>query len=232
MAYNFKPSFGQFRNIIRPGSANSRIDKRVLVKFAEKMGFVYFGSVNQHQDDHKIVRGFSISSTHNDSHYTVGAADGYDITLVDRSDSIRNVDGSRSTVSLMIAEIDLHTLKDMPHTFLGAKNHDPKPYVNLFTTFPALKEVEVGTFEPYGPEFTSRFSIFAKPTQAIEVERLFPASSARVIGAHFWPFSAEIHERTVYLYADTERVTVNTLNALVENGIWLAKHLDLQAELV
>src|SRR5690606_37306591 len=116
--------------------------------------------------------------------------------------------------------------------FLGARNHDPKPYRNLFTTFPAMKEVDVGTFEPYGPEYVSRYSLFAKPTQAIEVERLFPASTARVIVAHFWPLSAEIHERTVYMYADNERVTASMLDALLEDGIWLAKHLDTQAELV
>lgn len=221
MAYNFRTTF-----------QTSRTDKRVITKFVKKMGFVYFGSVNQHHDDHRIVRGFSVSSTHHDNHYSVGAIDGYDVTLVDRSDTTRDDDGKKVAFNLMIIEIDLHTANDIPHIFISAKNHDPKPYINLFRTFPALKEVDMGTFEPYGPEFTSRYDIFAKPTQAIEVERLFPASSARIIGAHFWPFSAEVHEKTVYMYADNERVTSNLLDALIENGVWLAKHLDLQAELV
>ncbi|HRN97360.1 MAG TPA: hypothetical protein PLZ58_02860 [Candidatus Saccharibacteria bacterium] len=232
MAYNFKQNFDNLRGRVRPSKSNLRTDKRVISKFTQKMGFVYFGSVNQHYDDHRIVRGFSVSSTHNDNHYSVGSIDGYDVTLVDRSDTTKDIDGKKISYNLMIVEIDLHTVKDIPHIFISAKNHDPKPYINLFRTFPALKEVEMGTFESYGPEFTSRYEIYAKPTQAIEVERLFPATSARVIGAHFWPFSAEIHERTVYMYADNERVTLNMLNALIENGVWLAKHLDLQAELV
>lgn len=232
MAYNFRPKFSELANRIKPNRPNLRIDRRVITKFGQKMGFVYFGSVNQHQDDHHIVRGFTVSSTHHDNHYSVGSVDGYDVTLVDRSDVIRNDKGIKSTCHWLIIEIDLHTQQDIPHLFLGARNHDPRPYQTLFTTFPSLKEVDMGTFEAYGPEFTSRYSLFAKPTQAVEAERLLPASTARVVGAHFWPFSAEVHERTVYMYADNERVTASMLDALLENGIWLAKHLDMQAELV
>lgn len=213
-------------------SSNLRTSKRIVAKFAEKMGFVYFGTVNQHRDDHHIVRGFSVSSTHQDSHYSIGSVDDYDVTLVDRTDTVRGQNGKKYSCNWLIIEIDLHTLQDIPHIFIGARNHDPKPYYTLFTTFPALKEVDLGTFEPYGTEFTSRFAIYAKPTQAIQVERLIPAPTARVIGAHFWPFSAEIHERTIYMYADNERVTASLLEALLEDGVWLAKHLDNQAELV
>lgn len=211
---------------------NNRTSKRVVMKFAEKSGLVYFGAVNQHRDEHHIVRGFTVSSTHSDSHYSIGSIDGYDVTLVDRSDFVRSPEGKKVRCNWLIIEVKLHTLQDIPHIFIGTRNHDPKPYYTLFTTFPALKEVDLGTFEPYGTEFTDRFCIYAKPTQAIQVERLIPAPTARVIGAHFWPYSAEIHEGTVYMYADDERITASLLKSLLEDGVWLAKHLDNQAELV
>src|SRR5680860_1649224 len=61
---------------------------RVISKFAKKTGLLYFGFVNQHSDDHKIVRGLTVSSTHQDNHYSVGSVGDYNISVVDRSDYI------------------------------------------------------------------------------------------------------------------------------------------------
>ncbi|HEU4830911.1 MAG TPA: hypothetical protein VFS65_01935 [Candidatus Saccharimonadales bacterium] len=221
-----------FVNNVGPLSSNPRTRKRTITKFTDKLGLIYFGTVNQHTDDHKIIRGFTVSSSHRDNHYSVGTVDGYDVALVDRNDKIRQAGGAVSVCNWLILEIDLHTKQEIPHFFLQARNHDPKPYATLFTTFPTMKEVEFGTFENYDHEFTSRFSLFARPSRSIEVERLFPAMVTRVLGAHFWPLSAELHEDKLYVYADNERVTPTLLETMVESGLWLAKHLDLQAELV
>lgn len=218
-------------NIIR-NTTNIRTRKRVISRFAEKVGLLYFGTVNQHSDDHRVVRGFTVSSSHQDNHYSIGSVGGYDITIVDRSDVVRQHDGSIFTYNWLIMSFDLHTKQDTPHFFLGARNRNPKPYATFFATFPVLKEVNLGTFEEYGSEFTSRFSLYAQPSMSIEVERLIPANAARVLGVHFWPFSAELHEGVLYIYSDDERVTPNLLETMFENGLWLANHLDLQIELV
>ena len=213
-------------------SPNARTRKRIIKKFADKIGLIYFGFVNQHSDDHKIIRGFTVSASHQDNHYSVGSFDGYDVSIVDRCDAIWQPDNSIKTFNWLIMAFDLHTVQDIPHFFLNALNHDPKPYASLFTTFPALKEIGLGTFEDYGIEFTSRFSIYAKPTDSIQIERLIPANTARILGAHFWPLSIEQHENVLYIYSDIEHVTSHLLDTMLENGLWLARFLDSQAELV
>jgi hypothetical protein len=202
------------------------------MKFAEKTGLVYFGSVSQHSDDHKVVRGFTVSPSHQDSHYSVGSVDGYNTILVDRNDAVWQSDGSSAIYNWLIIAIDLHTKRDIPHFFLHANRRASKAYETLFTAFPAMKEVHLGTFETYSPEFTSRFSLYSQPSASIEVEQLFPANVARVLGAHFWPLSVEQHEGMLYIYSDSKRITPGLLDAMLENGLWLAGHLDSQIELV
>lgn len=212
--------------------ANSRTRKYIINKFTDKMGLLYFGTVDQQSDEHQVVRGFTVSASHQDDHYSVGTVDGYDMTLVDRSDVVWEPNGSMAIRNWMIMAFELHTQQDLPHIFVGARNHDPKPYDAFFTTFPTIKEVELGTFENYSPEFTSRFALYSRPNMAIKTEKLFPADSARVMGTHFWPLSAEQNERILYVYSTNERITLHLLETMLENGLWLAAHLDRQAELV
>ena len=218
------------RNVFH--TANRRARKRMIIKFADKTGLLYFGTVSQHSDDQRIVRGFTVSSSHQDNHYSVGSINGYDVTLVDRSDALWQPDGSIATHNWLIMAFDLRTKQDIPHFFLSARNHDQKPYMSLFTTFHTMKEVNLGTFEEYSPEFTSRFSIYTQPSTSIEVERLFPADTTRILGAHFWPLSAEQNENILYIYADNAHVTPSLLDTMIEDGLWLAGHLDRQAELI
>ena len=210
----------------------SRTRKHLILKFAKKSGLVYFGTVNQNSDDHRIVRGFTVSSSHQDNHYSVGTVGRYDMTLVDRNDAVWKPDGSIAIFNWLIMAFDLHTKQEIPHFFISSHNHDSAPYNSLFTTFHTLKEVKFGTFEEYSPEFTSRFSIFAQPSMSIEIERLFPADVSRVLGAHFWPFFAEQNENVLYIYADNAQIAPSLLDTILEDGLWLAGHLDHQAELI
>jgi len=211
---------------------NNRARRYIIKKFTSKVGLVYFGSVNQHEDDNRLVRGFTVSQSHEDQHYSVGTVGDYNVTLVDRSDAVWGDDGEIVVHNWIIIAIDLHTKQDLPHIFIGALNHAIKPYQTFFKTYPAIKEVHLGTFENYSIDFTSRFKIFARPNMAIKAEKLLPFSAARVLGAHFWPLSAEQNEHVLYIYSTSQRISTGLLETMIENGLWLAAHLDRQAELV
>lgn len=211
---------------------NARTRKRIFDIFVKNVGFVYFGSVDQHMDDHKIIRGFTVSSSHRDSHYCVGSIGDYDVSVVDRTDSVWQPNGSENLVNWLIMAFELKTKVELPHFFLAAHNNDMKSYSTLFTTFPNITELKLGTFEDYDPEFTSRFSLFSAAAKAIEVEKLFPSKSTRVIAAHLWPLSVEQTDNILYVYADNAKVTTNLLDSMLKNGLWLAENLDIQAELV
>jgi len=217
-----------FNNITK-----NRLRKRVISRFANKIGLLYFGTVDQHSDDHKVVRGFTVSTSHKDNNYCVGSIGGYDTIIVDRSDAtVTQPNRSIIIYNWLIISFDLHTKQDIPHFFLEANNKDSGAYKALFDIFPTLKEINLGIFETYGVDFTSRFSLNTKPSDSIQIERLFPANTARTIGTHFWPLSAEQHEGILYIYSDDLKITPNLMNKMFETGLWLAEHLDNQAELV
>lgn len=220
----------KLKDIALRNSVASRLRKHAIMRFAEKVGFVYFGSVDQHHDDHHIVRGLTVSSSHRDDNYSVGSFDGYDVSLVDRLDAIETADGQCKTYNWLIFEIDLHNSADVPHIFLGAHAQRNAAYAKLFTALPALHPVPLGTFEKYSQEFTRRYSLFTTPSHFIEIERYFTADITRTIAAHFWPLAIEVCEGTLYIYADNQTVTPHLLETMLKNGLWLARQLDLQAE--
>lgn len=211
--------------VMRNGVANA-IRKRAIMRFTEKAGFVYFGNVDQHHDDHHIIRGLTVSSSHKDNHYAVGSFEGYDVSLVDRVDIIESTTGHYKTHQWLILEVDLHSTTDVPHIFLGAHNHRDSSYAKLFTAFPALQPVPLGTFEQHGEEFSKRYSLFAAPSHFIEVERYFTAAMTRTIAAHFWPLAVEMSEGSLFVYSDSQAVTTQLLEVMLKNGLWLAQHID------
>jgi hypothetical protein len=210
---------------IRNGIA-SRRRRQAIIKFAAKFGFVYFGHVDQHDDEHHIIRGLTVSSSYQDEHYSVGSFDGYDISLVDRYDMISRPNKAIKTHRWLIFEFDLHNGKDLPHIFLGGHSHVGTPYEKLFTSLPSMQKVPLGTFGIHSEEFTKRYSLYASATQFIEVERLFSTEITRTIAAHFWPLSIEIYEGSLYIYSDNNTVSANLLETMLKNGLWLATQID------
>lgn len=200
--------------------------KKAILKFVNNFGFVYFGHVDQHDDEHHIIRGLTVSSSHQDEHYSVGSFDGYDVSLVDRYDVIKKPNEPIRTHQWFIVEVDLHNGKNVPHVFLGSHNHTNTSYAKLFTAVPALQSVPLGTFGHPSDEFTSRYSLFAAASQFIEVERLFTVDVTRTIAAHFWPLAAEIYDGALYIYTDTKNLSTDLIHTMVQNGVWLASKLD------
>jgi hypothetical protein len=215
------------KSIALRNSIVSRRRRQVIIKFASKFNFVYFGHVDQHDDEHHIIRGLTVSSTHQDDHYSVGSFDGYDVSLVDRSDILSKPhESSFRTHRWMVIEIDLHNGKDFPHIFMGSHTRQGTSYEKLFTASPSLQPVPLGTFGVHSEEFTKRYSLYTAAFQFIEVERLFTSNVTRVIAAHFWPLSAEVIGGSLYIYSDNKVLSVSLLETMLKNGLWLAAQLD------
>jgi hypothetical protein len=210
---------------------NSRTRRHIINKFADKMGLIYFGAIDQ-KDELDLIRGFTLSQSHQDNHYSVGTINDRNVRLVDRSDAVWDKDGKILVHNWLIMAFELKTKQDLPHFFIQAHNQNPRPYETFFRAYPTISKVHVGTFEDYSPEFTSRFELYARPNMAIKTERLIPANEARVLGAHFWPYSAEQNEHVLYVYSCDQNVSLGMLETMMENGLWLANHIDRQAELI
>lgn len=206
--------------------------RRAIISFSEKVGLVYFGSVDQHEDDHHSIRGLTASATHEDSNYSVGSFEGYDVSIVDRLDTLDDNTGHHRTHQWLLFAIDLHAGNDVPHLFLGTKTRDSSAYTKLFAAFPHFQAAPLGALSPYPQEFTSRYELYCTPLQFIEAENFITPSVSQTIAAHFWPLSVEVFEGSLYLYAGSASVSQHLLETMLKNGLWLARQLDATLESV
>jgi hypothetical protein len=121
---------------------------------------------------------------------------------------------------------DLHTSRDVPHVFLGLLAHNETFYAHLFTKFSQLTKVPLGGLGQHPPKFTERYALFTEPTHMIAVEQLFHPAVTSIIADSFGSLTAEIADGCVYIYAEHNRPTVQLLEKMLQNGLWLAQVID------
>ncbi|HEU5122348.1 MAG TPA: hypothetical protein VFT59_05900 [Candidatus Saccharimonadales bacterium] len=204
----------------------SRMHKRVFMNFAEKIGLVYFGYVDQHGDEHRLVRGLTMSPHHRDNHYCIGTFQKYDVTLVERMDTIKFPRKPAKNHTWIIMEFDLHTKEDLPHIFLGLHSHSETFYAHLFTKFAHLTKVPLGTFGAYDSAFTNRYAVYTESAKALEAERIFDQETAKLIAERFGSLTIEVADNCLYLYAEHQRPTEALLERMIKYGVWLAETID------
>jgi hypothetical protein len=219
-----------FQTLVPAKVIQSRLHKRVFMQFAEKTGLVYFGYVDQRHDEHKLVRGLTLSSGHRDNHYCIGDFDGYDITLVERVDTIRFPGKPAKNHDWIVMTFDLHTSRDLPHMFLGLHTHSETFYAHLFTKFSHLSKVLLGTFGAYDPAFTHKYAIYTAPSQTIAAQQLFDQTITKTIAEHFGSLTMEIADGCLYLYAEHQRPSLALLEKMIKYGVWLAQSIDHKAK--
>lgn len=217
------------RNIFHNISSR-KFGKRVVRKFSDKTGLIYFGAVDWQKDDFIPIKGFSVSAKHIDNHYCVGTFEGYDLKLVNRCDALVKNDGSFFYNNFLIVSINLKTEVDIPHIFLDSNNHNEVMFDLLFMTSKNLKNIELGVFENYSHEFTTRYTMYANPMDNIMVQKLFNANLTQVLASHLWPLSVEIQDNILYIYASADKASIHTLETMTTVGMWIAKNIDSLAE--
>ena len=208
----------------------AQLHRRVIMQFAEKVGLVYFGYVDQRNDEHRLVRGLTLSANHRDNHYCIGTYEGYDITLVERRDTIRFPGKSTKTHNWIIMTFDLRTTIDLPHVFMGLHTHSETFYAHLFTKFSNLTKVSLAAYGMYDKSFSGRYALYTTPDQALNVASLIDPALAKIIGDHFGGLTFEITDGCLYLYADDQRTTHVLLEKMLKYGIWLSQTIDFRTK--
>lgn len=216
---------GVLKRMLRHYSPLIRSRGNLIKHFAKKVGLVYFGSVDQHHDDHVLIRGLTVSTTHQDTHYVVGSFNGYDISLVDRFDVISDASHKPSEHSWLILQVTL-TNTSLPHIFLKPKGHSPEAYNKFFSAFHSLSMVNELFSSSHSVEFHDRYDIYSLASRAVELETMFTSAVTSTVAARFWPHAIEIFEGNLYLYITEHRLQETMLGATLEAATWLASVLD------
>jgi len=200
----------------------TRMSARLVRRYADKLGLVYFGAVNQSDDEHRLVRGYTVSATHMDSHYCVGTVHGYDVAMVLRNDVVRLGKGREQRCHWLILTFDLHTKYDLPHIYIG---HRSKQAV-YEASYSRLMPLSVGTSGSYPAQFASNYAVYGVPAHALTIEQLITPQIATIILSHFAEASIEIEDNTVYLYVESQYPNETIVEKMVSNGLWFANSID------
>lgn len=191
---------------------------------SKRLGLLYLGSVHHQDDDHEVIRGLTVSTTHSDKHYAVGNYDGYDIAVVDRSD-VSRTDSAIEHHTWCIIQISLRQPSRVPHTFLLPHDRATR-FSHLFVGMRQLQIIHELTEQQYGHEFTSRYNLYAPAHQALDVEATITPAVALNIAVRFWPHAIEVKEDKLFVYITEHRLTETVLGGAIESALWLAETLD------
>lgn len=196
--------------------------RRIIQRLAEDLGMVYFGYVNQRDDDHQLVRGFTVSASHSDHHYTVGTYKSYDISLVIRRDAIEYSDRRITDHYWTIMTFDLKTVFELPHFHI--LHHKRKE--QLIAKYSQLQEVPRQAFVGHEPRFFDFYTIYGKLEKLQEhCDLISPAMSTAIL-ENFQGMSVEVSDNTVYLYLTSKHPTRPELERMLRCGIWFSQALD------
>jgi hypothetical protein len=208
---------------LRPSHiVKTRLTRRVVQKVAEKYGLVYFGYVNHKDDDHKSVRGYTVSKTQIDNHYSVGTIQDYDVTFVQRNDVVLDLNRNEVRCHWLIASIDLKSRRALPNFFVGPQAHSDI----LRALYSQFHQISLGNTTQYPHKFIANYFVYAKPQDVINIEWIFPPSAAEIVTGYFADMSFELEKNVLHIYNENPYPTAEKIDKMFENGIWLARYID------
>lgn len=198
--------------------------RKIVRQFAHKFGLVYFGAVNQREDEHELIRGITVSATHVDTHFCVGEYKGHDISLVERRNTLHYPDQPSRRYHWLIMQFDLKR-DGLPHVFIDGNHHDEAFYTTLFMKFANMTNANDIYLEKT-PLFARTFKIFTPADRFDELEVMLTSDIAAMLAHHFKQFDYEIDNDRVLIYAENPVVTLHLLQEMLRVGQWLAVELD------
>jgi hypothetical protein len=200
--------------------------KRIIKQFAAKYQFVYFGHVDPQEDEYELVRGLTVSTTHQDNHYTVGSYNGHDIVLLERRNTLTFPGKNDVQYRWLIMQIDLKR-GGTPHMFVDCHHHDAMFYANVFMAQGGMQDISsyVGSL---GPQFVQKCKLFANPSDYIEAGQLITPEVAETLATHFNQFDYEFFDDHVLVYASNYTPTPALCTEMLRIGTWLAEHINAQ----
>lgn len=217
-----------FRSLISlPKSLVERsFSRKAFIDFSKKHDFVYFGYVNQHSDEHELVRGITLSPRHTDTNYCIGHIDSRDITVLRRTDTISFPGKLDESYSWTIMRFDL-VRSDLPHIFIDANHHDEAFYANLFVKFANFRNANgLFTGGQFDPRFQKAYKLYTPPDETGSMQRLLTPDVTNTMLLHFRHFDFEIFEDQLLIYATEPVVRQKLLEQMLRAGLWMSEICD------
>lgn len=199
--------------------------RQVFQAFAKKYELVYFGYVDQHSDEHELIRGLTLSPQHLDRHYCVGNFKGRDLITLLRTDTVVFPGKPTTNYNWAIMQIDLKN-DQHPHIFIDANHHDETFYANLFVKFVNFRNINNQFVGQYDTHFGRAFKVYTPPDAIDAAMRILSPQVAQTMLQHFRHFDFELYDDRLLVYASNATLTLHTLEQMLRAGTWLADIID------
>lgn len=197
---------------------------KLMRRFANDLGLVYFGYVSQQDDEYRLVRGITASNSHQDHHFIVGTFDNYNVAFLVRRDTLVYADRRLKDHSWTITTIDLHTSKEIPHFMLG--NHVSREFI--LAKYLPLTPYVLPT-DGRIKQFTDSYTLYASLEHGLTVGQYLTADLLEAFAHHATGMSVEVYDGTIYVYAREKHPSRALLEKMLRLGLWLAENLDQRA---
>ena len=226
-----RASVRKLKNILRratPGHLTADYRTRLAFnRFVNRVGLVYFGYVNQQDDEHRLIRGITLSPTHSDNHYCIGTYQGYDVMSALRSDTIHPHGADPKSYDWVIMTFDFHAQVDLPRMFIGHHSFNQLFYTHLLSTHPYIQQLYLRHYtQEHDLAFTNDFVVYTRSTSLLEAESILTPEITRGIAAHFKNIMIEVVDHSLYIYVENQHPTTELLESMLRSGHWLADALD------
>lgn len=225
MADRLKTASQAIKTALPAELLRDRRTKSIISSFAEDVGMVYFGYTSQRNDEHRLLRGLTVSHSHIDRHYCVGSFQGYDIALVVRREMASNDTSDSRYRYWTIMTFDLQTSYEVPSLLMSFRQRH-KLIESKYLLLNELPMIHSRSAEA----FAKRWQLFARMDQALEVQSLLNDSLLQGVSNHFDHLAIEVSDNTVYIYSDIRHPNRSQLERQMSNGLWYAQQLDMAAE--
>lgn len=202
--------------------------KALFKSVAEEHDMVYFGHVDQRTDDHKLVRGVTLSPSHQDNHYCIGSIAGRDAIILERTDTVTHPNHAAAVYTWPIVSFDLKVTQ-LPHVVIDSGHHDKVFYEQFFTKFFQFMAADSGVFESHDVAFRKQFTVYAPPDVVDSLPVLLPESVTSTLAHHFPTLSFELFDDMLVVYTPQSRITKQLLDSMIHAGSWLAGELEVAA---
>lgn len=203
--------------------------KRVIARFVESIGWVYLGHVDQHKDEHDLVRGFTLSIEHHDNHYSVGEIADYKGALVQRTDTVHSPGKPSKDYKWTILQLRLNEHTGI-HTFVSSVDHSDTFYSLFFTKYMRFRKLSHSLWSGHDPLFTQHFSVFGTHEKSHDIASLLDPQLTVVLAHHFKGIEFELQDNILYTYISNEKVSSEQLERLFKNSVWLAQQIESNSE--
>lgn len=194
-------------------------------EIAKTYDMVYFGAVSSQDDDHELVRGLTVSAQHHDKHYCVGTVEGYDVTLLERTDHLRFPGTPGEYHRWILLQVDLDGF-NLPHIFLDNRQHSSAFYNILFAKYTRLRAVDANLFADHDPKFASHFATHTSPENEAAMVQVLRQEITTTLGHHFSQFDFELFDDRLIVYCANKTATKQLIEHMLRAGIWFAREIE------